>query len=143
MPAGDARKTALPIGQEIEPRVDDLLEEFWAVATAIEDNRNAALAQQFAHLLQDRRQHLDHTRIGLGGKHEQGIPGLIVDPVVGGGRHGETHLGDMRFGQAVLSVVNPDVAVDVKEAQVLSPSATNGRAKSQAKRSAFPSAMSN
>src|ERR1035437_7080223 len=119
-PPGDTRKTALAIGQEIEVRVQDLLEEFGTVATAIKDDRDAALVQQSAHLCQDRRQHLDHPSIGLGGEHEQWVSALVVDPVVGSGRQGEAHPGHMRFGQTMLSVINAHVAVDVKEAQLLS-----------------------
>jgi len=46
---------------------------------------------------------------------------LVVHPVVRGSRQGDPHAGDVGLGQPVLAVVDPDVPVDVEEAQGVAP----------------------
>ena len=116
-PAGNARIASLAIGQRVKASGKDLLEELGTVAAAIKDHRNAPFSHQGTHLVEYAGQHLDQTGVGLGGDDKQRIARHIVDPVVRGGRHRDTHASHMGFGQRMLAVVNPHVTVGVEETQ--------------------------
>ena len=108
---------ALAVGEEVEARGEDLLEELGAPAAAVEDDGDPALADESAHLLEELREHLDQAGVGLGGDDEERIAPGVVDPVVGGGGHREAHARHVGFGEVVLAVVDAHVAIDVEEAQ--------------------------
>ena len=109
-------KTPLAIGEQIKAGFEDLLKVLGAIPTAIEHDRHAPISDEKSGLLKDAREHFNQAGVGLGGDDEQGIASLIVDPVVGSRRHRQAHLSDMGFWQPMFAVVNPDVAVDIKEA---------------------------
>ena len=115
--ADQAAKGRLAVGEQGEVGGQDEAEELEAVAAAIKDHRDAALAHQGAHLLQDARQHLDQAGVGLGGEDQQGIAQPVVDPVIGGGWQGQAHPRHVGLGQWVLAVIDPHVAVHVEQAQ--------------------------
>ena len=78
-------RALLAIGQDVEAAVDDLQEELGAAAAAVEDDGDAALADERANLVEHRRQHLGEGAVGLGGDDEQRVAVGVIDPVVGGG----------------------------------------------------------
>jgi len=118
--AGDARRAALAVGQDVEADGDQLPEQLRAPAPAVEDHRHAAIADQVANFVEHNGQHLDQPRVGLGGDHEQGLALGVVDPVVGGGGHGQAYPGDMGLRQAALAVIGPYVPIDVEQAHGMS-----------------------
>ena len=113
----NAAPAALPVGEDIEAVLDDLLEERWAPPAAVEDHRDAPHADEPTHLCEQDRQHGDEPGVGLGGDDEERVAVLVVGPVVGGGRHGDAHAGQMSLRQRVFPVIGADVAVHVEEAQ--------------------------
>ena len=117
--ARDAGVTPFAIGQQIKAGGEDLLEEFGAVAAAIKNHRESSLAHQRPHLGQDAGQHFDQAGVGLGSNDEQRVAGTIVDPVIRSGWQRDAHARHVGFGQRVLSVIDPHVAVGVEKAQSL------------------------
>jgi hypothetical protein len=111
-----APRLALAVGEHVEAPGDDLVEQLGAPAAAIEDDGDPALADEPAHRLQKRRQHLDHAGVRLDGHDEQRFTGGVVDPVVGRRRHRDAHARDVRRGDLALAVIDADVSVDVEEA---------------------------
>src|SRR5204862_6263623 len=94
---------------------------FGAKTTTVENHGHTALANQAAHLHQDLREHLDHSGVGFGCDDKQWITRRVVDPIVGCRRHRQAHPSYVRLGQTMLAVINADVAIDIEEAQGLSP----------------------
>jgi hypothetical protein len=71
--AADGAIAALTIGEQIKVSVEDLLEEFRAIAAAIKDDCDAPFPDQNAHLFQEDWEHLHQAGIGLGGDDEQRV----------------------------------------------------------------------
>jgi hypothetical protein len=118
---GDAALWILAVGEDVETGGEDLLEQFRAPASAVEDDGDAALADERPYLSEDPGKHRDEAGVGLCGDQEQRISGRVTDPVVGGGRHGDAHASHVGLGDGVLAVVGADVTVDIQEAQGLAP----------------------
>jgi hypothetical protein len=111
----------LAVGEDVEVGGEDPLEQLGAPASAVEDDGDAALADERTHFGEDLGEHLDEAGVGLCGDQEQRISGRVTDPVVGGGRHGDAHASQVGLGDGVLAVVGADVTVDIQEAQGLAP----------------------
>ena len=111
----DAAASALAIGEQVEAVREELEEELRTVAPAVEHDGDPAWPDEGADLGEHARQHLSHPRVRLGRDDEERIPCDIVDPVVGGGGHGQAHPGDVRLRQRALAVVDPHVPIDVEE----------------------------
>ena len=110
-----AADAALAVGEDVEPRLDELLKELRAPPSAVEDNGHTLLAHEAADLVQDRRQHRDEALVGLGRHDEEGLPFSVIHPVVGRGGHGDAHPRDVRLRDRVLPVVDPNVSIHVEE----------------------------
>ncbi len=115
--AGHVAEAPLAVGQDVEAVVDHLLEQFGAPAAAVEDDGDAAFADQLADLRQDGRQHLHQAGVGLGGEDEERLARDVIDPIVGGGRHRDAHARDVSLRQRMLAVVHAHVTVHVEEAE--------------------------
>ena len=63
--------SAFAIGEDVELSINEPQEKLWAVASAVEDNRQASLSDQGARLLQQDRQHLHHAGVCLGRDDEE------------------------------------------------------------------------
>lgn len=103
---GDAAAPALAVSQEVEALADEGGEELGAEATAVKHDGDPALSQQGAADAQDRGEHADQAGVGLRGDDEEGIALLVVDPVVGRGRHRQAQARGMGLGQPALAVVD-------------------------------------
>jgi hypothetical protein len=66
----DAAQWALAVGQDVEAGVEDLLEQLRAPASAVEDDGDAALADEGTHFVEDLGEHLDEAGVGFGGYDE-------------------------------------------------------------------------
>ncbi|OQC72251.1 MAG: hypothetical protein BWX44_01764 [Spirochaetes bacterium ADurb.Bin001] len=111
----DTPDAALAIGQQVKARLQDLLEEGRTETAPVEDHGGPSGAQEGAHLLEDAGEHLDQTGIGLRGDHEQRLPSGVVDPVVGGGGHRQTHSSHVGLGESMFAVIDAHVTVHVEE----------------------------
>jgi hypothetical protein len=65
-----SRATSLAIGQNVKIRSQNLLKEFGTKTAAIEYDGDTSLANQTAHLLQNRWEHFNQSGIGLGRDHQ-------------------------------------------------------------------------
>jgi len=98
------------------------LEALRAPALAVQHHREASLrAQMLADLGQHLLlQHRQQAVVGRGSDEEPRIAVAVVDPVIGGRRHGRAQPGHPGLGQGVLaSVIGAHVAVHMKEAHRL------------------------
>ena len=116
-PARDSGIAALAIGEQVEASSQQVLEQFGAEPAAIKDHCQAPLAHEGADLFQYPGQHFHQAGVGFGRDDKQWIASLVVDPIVRGGGQGDAHAGHMGLGKSVLAVVDPHMAVDVKESQ--------------------------
>lgn len=89
--AGHRAAPALAVGEQVEALGEEPEGELRAVAPAIEDDGDPALADERANLGEHGRQHLHQARIRLGRDREEGLARRIVDPVVGGRGQGQQH----------------------------------------------------
>ena len=114
-PLMDATALALAIGEDVEPVLDHLVEQLGTPATAVEHDRHAPLADHAAYLLQQMRESLGQGGVDFTGNHQQRIAGAIVDPIIGGGGHGEMAARHVRVRDAALTMIGAYVTIDVQE----------------------------
>jgi hypothetical protein len=59
--------------------------------------------------------HLREARVGRGGDDDERLARRVVDPVVGGRGHRQSHAGDMGLRQRARAVIHAHVPIDVQE----------------------------
>jgi hypothetical protein len=119
-PLVDTRALAFAIGEDVEAVLDHPVEQLGAPAAAVEHDRHAPLADHSAHFSKQTREGFGQCGVDFPGDHQQRVAGAIVDPIVGGGRHGQMAARHVRLGDAALAVIGTYVAVDVEKPHEMS-----------------------
>src|SRR5437016_1240355 len=114
-PLVDETTLALAISEDIEAVLDHRVEQLRAPPTAVEDDGRAPLADHPAHLSKQLGEGLGQRSVDIPGDEQQRVAGAIIDPVVGGGGHGQMAPCHECPGNRTLTVIGADVAIDVQE----------------------------
>ena len=119
-PLVDTTALAFAVGEDVEALLDHSLEQLGAPAAAVEHDRHPPLADRAAHLCEQTGEGSGQCGVDFACDHQQRITGAIVDPVVGGGGHGQMAARHVRLGDAALAVIGAHVAVHVQEPHEMS-----------------------
>ncbi len=77
-PLWEVTESAFTVSKEVEARVDERSEELRAPPAADEDDSDAALSDERAHLAEDLGEHRHHAGVGFGGDHEERLAAGVV-----------------------------------------------------------------
>ena len=111
----DPTALAFAIGQDIEAVLDHAAEQLRTPPAAVKDDGHPALADCGAHLSEQGGKGFGQGGVDLCGDRQQRIAPAVVDPVVGGGGHGQMAPRHVGFGDRVLPVIGAYMAIDVQE----------------------------
>src|SRR6266851_2971034 len=106
------------VGDEVQPLLQQPREELPVVAAAVEDDREAPIADHLAYGGNHGRQALGQVAPYLLGHHQQGTAMQIIDEILHDAWQWHSPLRVPHLGHQPAAVVDLDVAVDVQVARV-------------------------
>ena len=110
------RRCAFSVGEDVEsPFVDDIFEKLQFPAASVEDNGDASFRKECSDLREDLGHHLRESFVGFGGNDKERVARGVIDPVIGGGGHGDANARNMCFGNIALAVIGSDMSIDIKK----------------------------
>lgn len=108
------------LSQDVKTQGHQLNQQFGTPTPAVKDDRGLSFRpQQLTYLTQQNGQHATKGSIGLGRDDKQGITSLIVHPIIGGCRSGQSCSCHIGFGNGVFAMLSTNMAVDVKKTEHL------------------------
>src|SRR5258708_25245652 len=117
----DVTRTTFAIGQDVKAHGQQVPKQLGIPAAAVKDNGGVPVRpQEFAYFAQHGHKHTGHSGVGIGSDQEQGIAALIVDPIIGTCGCGEMHARHIGLRNRVVTVIGPNMAVNIEEPQHLS-----------------------